>query len=53
MAAQVTPLDPDSDKGREVADRLNQVLAEICVEMDADEAAQRGSVLDQSPSKAA
>jgi hypothetical protein len=34
MAAPITPLDPDSDKGREVADRLSQVLAEIFHELD-------------------
>jgi hypothetical protein len=39
MAAQVTPLDPDSDKGREVADRLSQVLAEIFHELDSRKAA--------------
>jgi hypothetical protein len=41
MAATVQPLDPDSDKGREVAERLNQVLAEICAEMDARDAAEK------------
>lgn len=28
---QITPLDPNSDKGREVAERLTDVLAEIRV----------------------
>lgn len=35
MPAQVQPLDPNTDKGREVAARINQVLAEIFVELDA------------------
>ncbi len=39
MAARITPLDPDSEKGREVAERLSQVLAEIFVELDNAKAA--------------
>jgi hypothetical protein len=39
-AVEVTPLDPDSDKGREVADRLSQVLAEIRVSIEEREAAE-------------
>lgn len=33
-AVTITPLDPDSDKGREVAERLTQVLAEIRVRIE-------------------
>lgn len=33
MSEIVTPLDPDSPKGREVAERLTQVLAEIRLEL--------------------
>lgn len=32
-------LDPDSPKGREVADRLSQVLAEIRVEIETERTA--------------
>lgn len=39
MSTQVIPLDPDSPKGREVADRLDQVLAEIWVEIQAEKSA--------------
>lgn len=39
MPARVEPLDPDTDKGREVADRLSQVLAEIRVAIDERKAA--------------
>lgn len=39
MAADVTPLDPDSAKGREVAERLTQVLAEIRNEIAAEKVA--------------
>lgn len=39
MSTQVTPLDPDSPKGREVAERFDQVLAEIWVEIQAEKSA--------------
>jgi hypothetical protein len=35
MSQDPKPLDPDSEKGREVAARLSQVLAEIFLELDA------------------
>lgn len=37
--AAVTPLDPESPKGKEVAARLSQVLAEIRVRIDERKAA--------------
>ena len=37
----VTPLDPDSPKGREVADRLTRTLAAIELELAASEQADR------------
>jgi hypothetical protein len=39
MPAQVTPLDPDSDKGREVTERLSATLARIRVAIAARKAA--------------
>lgn len=36
---RTAPLDPNSPKGREVAARLSQVLAEILVEIRAEERA--------------
>lgn len=39
MPATVQPLDPDSEKGREVAERLTEVLAHIRVEIEEQEAA--------------
>jgi hypothetical protein len=38
-AAEVTPLDPDSEKGREVADRLSDTLARIRVAIEERRAA--------------
>lgn len=37
----VTPLDPNSPKGREVAERLGNILAEIELELAQEEAAAR------------
>lgn len=48
MPAHITPLDPDSDKGREVADRLSQVLAEILFEIENDEAGEAAVQRDDS-----
>lgn len=38
MRPPIQPLDPDSEKGREVAERLTQVLAEIRVAIAARKA---------------
>lgn len=43
----ITPLDPDSDKGHEVAARLSEVFAQIREEIAADEA--RSVAMQRSP----
>ena len=53
MPARITPLDPNSDKGREVADRLSQVLAEIFVELDEARAQQALDAQDDKDKAAA
>lgn len=47
MPARVTPLDPDSDKGREVADRLSDTLARIRVAIAGRKAAAERAQQDQ------
>jgi excisionase family DNA binding protein len=45
MATTPEPIDPNSTRGREVVARLSQVLAEIRVEIDAEQAAARREAL--------
>lgn len=49
MAAVITPLDPASPKGIEVAKRLSRVLAEIRAEMAAEEPAAERPIRRRKP----
>lgn len=43
MSQRVTPLDPDSPKGREVAERGSRVLAEVLFLIQQRKAAERAA----------
>lgn len=48
MSVVVTPLDPDSPKGREVSERMSQILAEISLAIAKREAAAAREAAERS-----